>query len=222
MRWSSPRTTSVTCISASSMALQKKNAGVPSGAADNEIADVGAVKHLRPAHLVVEADLARRGHAEPQCRRLAAAGTAAVHRPVTARGTCRNNAVANGWQWRPCARWQVRVPCRNRGRRAGPVPASGSDSYISRHAPTGHTDRARHQRPALVPDEPHPTQVFLERERVLFVAAHGVRVFETQQERTAVPARQQPVEERSTDVAEMQPPGRARRKKRVLRGRLLI
>src|SRR3989344_74592 len=64
----------------------------------------------------------------------------------------------------------------------------------------------------LVPAKPHPAQVFRERGRVLFVAAHGIGILEAQQEHTAVAARQQPVEQRRADIAEMQPPGRAWRK----------
>ena len=62
----------------------------------------------------------------------------------------------------------------------------------------------------FVPVESEPSQVF-ENRRVRFGGRTvGVRIFDAQNERAVVTAREQPVEQRRADVADVQMPGRAR------------
>src|SRR5207247_10511666 len=62
----------------------------------------------------------------------------------------------------------------------------------------------------FIPLQPEPAQILHQCERVFFMAAHGVGVFEPQQKYTTVSAREQEVEQCREHVPELQQAGGAR------------
>ena len=64
---------------------------------------------------------------------------------------------------------------------------------------------------AAIPVQPEPSQVLLDGVRELVARAFAIGVVDAQQEMPAVPAREQPVDQRRADIADVLQPGRARR-----------
>src|SRR6185437_1495966 len=62
-----------------------------------------------------------------------------------------------------------------------------------------------------VPAEPEPAEILLDRQREFLGRAFAVGVVEPQKEAAAGAPGEEPVDERRPDIAEVQPPGRARR-----------
>ena len=84
----------MTPITASSTALQKKNAARAVLAADDEIADVARQEALRSVHRIDELDHGAVGHREAQRRPQARALALRALRPRIVRGRSRRSAAA--------------------------------------------------------------------------------------------------------------------------------
>ena len=181
-------------------------------APDNEITDVVAVEALRPAHQIVECHLPAGRHTETQ-RRPAALGQFLCH----------------------LLRREVRAGARIARRPPGRLQGLARQLQLGIAAETGIGRTGFFERPVILcvdvlplrleigsllatgvgtfpPVQSQPPKLPHERLRVLAAAAPGVGILDTQQEHAPLPGRVEIVEQRGTQVAQVNVPGGTGRK----------
>ena len=184
--------------------------GMAVGSQQHLIADDVGVKADLAAHEIGEHDLAVLGRAEADGRRLSG-----LHAPlrfgridlraaarIFRRQIVRERLFALGFELLGRAEAVIRAPFLEEHARARLIFSEPLGRSIR-------PDRSADLRP-LIPVQAEPAQIFENRRVGVGRRALDVGVFDAQDERAVLPAREQPVEQRRADVADVQVAGRAR------------
>ena len=174
------------------------------GTPQDEIADVVGGEALGTVHHVIEFHAPAVGHAEPRRRRDAL--RALAHARFGG-----EFPAGSGITWRAAGgelRLARQIQLERRAVAGIREPAGIERGRMSR------VDLAATRLPVFlaglgaartrIPLQPHPLQILHQRRGVGLLAAFGIRVLDAQNEAPAVVAREQPAEQRSTCVAEME------------------